>query len=546
MLGERHSNPHTVLGAIVKALTMAETTYREWKRSVPKKEQKKYKDLNERRESHKKKYNQLTRIEYLIGMGHILDKIHQIVEDGDRKKNQSNETETGEETNEEPMATHNDVTNHENPLEATVTEDEDEEDPYRERIVGKTKRVQERENQKPLYHKKKCAYCGKGFNSKSTFKMCHLCDKIQHKSCIETHVLDNARFACSKCKPTEDGHNNTTSTIDAAVQNNGLGTTENNELVEELTNEESSISEDLDDTDMDMPSHIVKRRNEALRRGKEKRRLRMEQEDEEENNLDKSDHNVNPDTSGGDEVIEPEDTIDLENVSQQLQNQKATDEVILPLLCKLGNIKVTFQQLKYSKIGMAVRHLRGQPGTIGLLATTITTKWKSILSEEFDKRRRDGVDDTFEESNELEEEVENHVEQEDEEEVTDEPEEISNNSILITPPPKYNKEKPVNRPFPCQKCRETFINKQFLKAHTRSKHESEHSVVEDTFECEQCDFSSTYKANLQRHQEKLHKKRKAVTQGPPNSKKKLIFKCDDCDYKSAYKFNVKKHMTRIH
>ena len=168
---------------------------------------------------------------------------------------------------------------------------------------------------------------------------------------------------------------------------------------------------------------------------------------------------------------------------------------------------------------MAVRHLRGQPGTIGLLATTITTKWKSILSEEFDKRRRDGVDDTFEESNELEEEVENYVEQEDEEEVPDEPEEISNNSILITPPPKYNKEKPVNRPFPCQKCRETFINKQFLKAHTRSKHESEHSVVEDTFECEQCDFSSTYKANLQRHQEKLHKKRKAVTQGPPNSKK---------------------------
>jgi hypothetical protein len=29
------------------------------------------------------------------------------------------------------------------------------------------------------------------------------------------------------------------------------------------------------------------------------------------NNLDKSNHNVNPDTSGGDEVIEPEDTIDL-------------------------------------------------------------------------------------------------------------------------------------------------------------------------------------------------------------------------------------------
>ena len=35
MLGEKHANPHAVLGGIVKALTMAETTYREWRRSVP-------------------------------------------------------------------------------------------------------------------------------------------------------------------------------------------------------------------------------------------------------------------------------------------------------------------------------------------------------------------------------------------------------------------------------------------------------------------------------------------------------------------------------
>ena len=171
-----------------------------------------------------------------------------------------------------------------------MTEVKDEEDPYRERIVGKTKRVQERENQKPLYHKRKCAYYGKGFNSKSTFKMCHLCDKLEHKSCIETHVEDNAGFACSKCKPTKDGQkNSTTHSIDAAVQSNGLGTTENNELVGEVGNKESSISEDLDNMDMDMPAHKVKRRNEALRRGKEKRRLRMEQKDEEENNFDKSD-----------------------------------------------------------------------------------------------------------------------------------------------------------------------------------------------------------------------------------------------------------------
>ena len=42
------------------------------------------------------------------------------------------------------MPTNNDVTHRENPLEATLTEDEGTEDSYRERIVGKTKRVQER------------------------------------------------------------------------------------------------------------------------------------------------------------------------------------------------------------------------------------------------------------------------------------------------------------------------------------------------------------------------------------------------------------------
>ena len=219
MLGERHTNPHTVLGAIVKALTTAETSYRKWKRSVPKKKNKKYKDLNERRESHKKTYNQLTRIEYLMGMGHILEKIHHLVEDGDKNKNQSNDIATGEEPEEEPMPTNNDVTNHENPL-ATLTEDEGVEDPYIERIVGKTKRVQERETRKPLYHKKKCASCGKSFNSKSTFKMCHLCDKLQHTSCIGSHVEDDARFACKKCKPIEDAQDNRdkeTPNIDNAV-----------------------------------------------------------------------------------------------------------------------------------------------------------------------------------------------------------------------------------------------------------------------------------------------------------------------------------------
>ena len=160
-----------------------------------------------------------------------------------------------------------------------------------------------------------------------------------------------------------------------------------------------------------MPAHIVRRRNEALMRGEEKRKQRLEQEEEEEeeNTLNKSDQNTNPETSEDNESEdvsedESEENVEMKDIFQQLQNPKTTDKVIMQLLCVLGNTKVTFHQFKYSKIGMAVRHKRGKPGTIGLLATTIMDKWKSILSQEFDRRRREGINDTEDEINEEEEE----------------------------------------------------------------------------------------------------------------------------------------------
>ena len=55
LLGEKHANPHFVLRAVVKALTMAETTYREWKSSTSKPLNNKYKKLSDKREECKKK-----------------------------------------------------------------------------------------------------------------------------------------------------------------------------------------------------------------------------------------------------------------------------------------------------------------------------------------------------------------------------------------------------------------------------------------------------------------------------------------------------------
>ena len=84
---------------------------------------------------------------------------------------------------------------------------------------------------------------------------------------------------------------------------------------------------------------------------------------------------------------------------------------------------------------------------------------------------KEGINDTEDEINEGEEEEDDEQEKEEEdveqeEEEHDETEDNFSKSILITSPPKY-KEKPVQKPFPCLECTETFINKQFLRAHTR-------------------------------------------------------------------------------
>ena len=102
----------------------------------------------------------------------------------------------------------------------------------------------------------------------------------------------------SKMLNAHENRDKETSNIDDAVigfiHNRNQVPTDNVEIVEkttETTINESTTTEDIDDLDLGMPAHIVRRRNEALGRGEEKRRqiLEKEQEEEEENTLDKSD-----------------------------------------------------------------------------------------------------------------------------------------------------------------------------------------------------------------------------------------------------------------
>ena len=489
MLGEKHGNPHAVLGGIVKALTMAETTYREWKRSVPKKENVKVKAVNEMRESHKKKYGMLDCIEYLKGMGNILKKMHESIKDNKRKNNTSE--------------VEKDQSYFEDPLDGTVTEDEEENNPFKDRVVGKTKRVQERVNKRPVYSKKNCAGCGKGFNSKSKFKICHLCDKLEHNLCIKGGVKDDTRFACSKCRPNSDIQSDQEDiqiqSIDDAVavfvQNSARGIeTEREDLGRALdsnnrTEDESATEDDKRDDDLDMPKHIVDRRNEALKRGREKRQKNAEKnyENEQESILNKSDHNVNPEKSEDDtESNGSED--EIRKISQELTDPRTNDDVMLSLLQRLENIKMSTMLIMTSSIGRVIRHLRDRPERIGNLATSLVKEWKLIVSKE--------ADDEYDEDEDLNDQEE-----------TDSSGEQDDKSVNITPPPKYPKEAMNNRKFKCNKFEESFIHQAFLNAHVRSKHSSlneteripDDATNKNKLNCERCEFQTEYKANLQRH-----------------------------------------------
>ena len=183
LLGEKH--PHFVLRAVVKALTIAETTYREWKSSTSKPLNNKYKRLSDKREECKKKYKDLPRLEYLKRMGHILMEIKSLKENGGDKNGQDSKASNKKKKKPDPIVETadqtfivNDVSRSVDPLANVESEDEFEPDhPYSNRVVGQGQGVQNQIAKRPPTFKKKCPKCHKGFNCNSRYKTCHLCDK---------------------------------------------------------------------------------------------------------------------------------------------------------------------------------------------------------------------------------------------------------------------------------------------------------------------------------------------------------------------------------
>ena len=66
-----------------------------------------------------------------------------------------------------------------------IFENDIEDNPYKNKNIGMHKKIQERiQKKRSKISYKKCPKCVKGFNCKSRFESCRLCDKIQHSDCI--------------------------------------------------------------------------------------------------------------------------------------------------------------------------------------------------------------------------------------------------------------------------------------------------------------------------------------------------------------------------
>ena len=83
---------------------------------------------------------------------------------------------------------------------------EKESNPFENRKVGVSKRVQERaEESKKQYWLggKKCPGCGDGFVKKSNVEKCNICNLYVHKRKGCTTMSDDRSFTCINCKPLD-------------------------------------------------------------------------------------------------------------------------------------------------------------------------------------------------------------------------------------------------------------------------------------------------------------------------------------------------------
>ena len=141
---------------------------------MPKKTHNKYRELNDRREDMKKRYQWLPRLEYLKTMGHLLHEITTKISEPPVKHsskttnppdNNLSRQALSEDSNETVIE--KEISVSVDPLRNELSEDEETNDPFVGRNIGQTKKVLLRkqviEKKLPVFFRKKCVACNTGF-----------------------------------------------------------------------------------------------------------------------------------------------------------------------------------------------------------------------------------------------------------------------------------------------------------------------------------------------------------------------------------------------
>ena len=263
VLKELHPSPTTLAVAIVKELTMAETTFRRFQNGAKREVRREYRKLNIRRKVLKNNYPTMDRLQYLSRMGNIVIHFHlnkgqlAIVRDRNDRDQPEHVTNTRDTSNldfsddsyDDPARnvhdTHDrnvhdapdrnvhddpdrnvhddpDKNVHDDPdrnlhsanenEDSSDADDSGEDDtksllesnnPYSDRHIGKVK-DQEVQYGRLEYLKKRCMVCNGRFNKRSKYQVCKLCDKLIHvnnnRKCMKMrHYKRDDDFICQPC-----------------------------------------------------------------------------------------------------------------------------------------------------------------------------------------------------------------------------------------------------------------------------------------------------------------------------------------------------------
>ena len=210
-LKQIHPSPGILLSFIRKQIILSQHRIAESKVAKPKpRKLKKHKTMADTRSDLKVNYQKARKMrnvnvaelvgEYLSIMGHNVISATMVgrLTDVQESQSTSDPNENEDENNVSSWLIH----------ENSVLDDVFEcENPYIGRKVGVSKRVQEEQEIRATqwWRGAVCPSCKKGFNSRSSRKQCHGCDKSTHnKNYCVSMADDSTVFLCKSCKPSTD------------------------------------------------------------------------------------------------------------------------------------------------------------------------------------------------------------------------------------------------------------------------------------------------------------------------------------------------------